>query len=324
MAEGTSERRALLFRVARWLVAVGLLAVVVSRVDLAALSGLFRQLSAGTVAQLGMLVVVQQLLLSERLHTVLRFAVDHGGAGPRTLTRLRVLGDWQVAAAYGAVLPSAIGGDVARYLLISRYLAPPDAPARALALLFVDRLIGLAALCTPPLVLTLWWGRTALGGAPAVVLVAGAVVLGLWQSPRVLQLLVRLLPTSLPRPRRFLFEVERGLRSVPAGPRVRMFFWSLAYQGCVGLFFEIAAGGWGLGPGLHEAVWVGLPTALALTVLPVSIGGLGLRESLFAVVFTASGLQAEHGVALALVWGAQGLGSAFLGAAVQGLRRDEP
>lgn len=314
VSKGISGRQRSL-RWVRWLVGVVLLAWLLLRVDRRALIDLVVQLSPGTIALLFVLAAAQQLLLAERLYSLLSWTVQDRGAGLRRLSRLRVFVDQQIAAAYGMLLPSSIGGDVARYVLIGRYLPVPDARARTLAMLLVDRLIGLAALCALPLALMVGWGGTAFAGAAASVVAVVAIVL--WQSPRAMQLLKRVLPVRLERLRGFIEELELGLRSVPGSIRLRMFGWSLLYQVSAGVFFEAAASTWALGPQIHQVVWVGIPAALAATVLPVSIGGLGLRESLFAMVFTASGLKAEHGLVLGLLWGVQGLLSAAIGAVLQ-------
>lgn len=321
MPDAPPTRRARVLRVVRVLVAGALLAFLLSRLDLEAVQGLFARLGAGTVAALLGLVFCLQLVLTERVHVLLRYLVESRGAGPRPLTRRSVFADWQIAAAYSAVLPSAVGGDVVRAMLLSKYLSPPDAHARGVAALVVDRLMGLAALCTTPLLFALWWGGEGTGHARLLVgAMTLAVGLVLWRAHVFVALAAKLVPLRFERVRQFFTGVEFGLREVPWSARAKVFAWSLVLQLVTGGFFELAASAWGLGPGVHPAIWVGLPTALVLTVLPVSIGGLGLRESLFAVVFTTAGLPAESGVALGLLWGLAGLLPALAGAALQTFR----
>jgi glycosyltransferase 2 family protein len=305
----------------RWLVAVGLLGWLLAGMDRRALVGSLARLPPGTIALLVLLSAGQQLLLTERLFAALSWAVIRFRAGSRPLTRAHVLEDQLVASAYGLVLPSTVGGDVARYVLIGRYLGATE--ARPLGLLAIDRLVGLGALAGLPLILMAGrWTSTSSLARPAALLL-GTVLLFLWQGPRVVRALARWTPARLLAVRRLLASVELGLE-VPLGVRLTMFGWSLAYQAAAGAFCEVAAHPWHLGPALHQAVWVGVPLALAATVLPVSIGGLGLRETLFAMVFESHGLRAEQGTALGLIWGAQGLLSGLLGALLHAVRRPRP
>jgi hypothetical protein len=50
------------------------------------------------------------------------------------------------------------------------------------------------------------------------------------------------------------------------------------------------------------AIYAGLPLIVIGSMLPVSIGGLGLRESLFVVVLGRLGVPAPTALGLGLVW----------------------
>ena len=285
-----------------------------SRLDLRTVGASLAALDAPTVVALVALVAVMPVLLARRLQVLARPIVAAHGRGAREATLPTVLSDALAAAATGTVLPSTIGGDVVRALMISDYFAGDGARARAVSLVFVDRLVGMLALCTPPILLGVVWNRSALGAYA----LAGALSLALvtWQLTRVLTFAARLVPTRFPRARAFFAALPEGVASVPVGPRLEGFCWSAAYQLCVGTFFELVASKWGSDLRYHEAIWVGLPVAMLLTVIPLSIGGLGVREGLFVGVFGFSGLPREQGLVLALMWGFVGLTWALAGAGV--------
>lgn len=311
---GRAVKRQRLSRLVRWVLALSLVALVLSRLELSAVGASFAVLDAPTLAALLVLTAVMPVLLARRLQVLARPLVAAHGRGAREATLPTVLSDALAAAATGTVLPSAIGGDVVRALLVADYFAGDGARARALSLIFVDRLVGLLALSTPPILLGLIWNRSALGGSA----IAAAVVLALvtWQLTRLLTVAARLVPRRWPRARAFFDALPLGVAAVPVGPRLEAFCWSVLYQACVGTFFELVASRWGTDARYHEAIWVGLPVAMVLTALPLSIGGLGLREGLFVGVFGLLGLPREHGLALALMWGLVGLVWALAGAGV--------
>jgi glycosyltransferase 2 family protein len=289
-----------------------------TRVDLEALVITFSQLDGHTVVGLLVLAALMPVLLARRLQVLIRSVATQRDVEHRDPRLSSVLADQLTSAAAGGLLPTAVGGDVLRVVLVGGYFSGEERQSRAIAVILVDRLIGLLALCTLPVVLGLTWTRSTLGLASVVA--GGVLLLGLWWLEPMLRGVARLMPARWPRARQFVESLPRGLREVSASARRAAFGWSLAYQVCVGLFFELAAARWGVGASYHEAIWVGIPAAMVLTVLPVSIGALGWRESLFVGVFALLGLPREHGLALGLLWGAAGLLTALTGAIVA-LRR---
>jgi len=56
--------------------------------------------------------------------------------------------------------------------------------------------------------------------------------------------------------------------------------------------------------------------ALVLTLLPVSIAGIGVRESLFVVLLGRFGMASDRALSLAVVWLGSALLTAFAGVVV--------
>ncbi|HEY4177024.1 MAG TPA: lysylphosphatidylglycerol synthase transmembrane domain-containing protein [Kofleriaceae bacterium] len=313
-------------RAARWVATALLVGLLIRLIDLHALSSSFKELDPRLVAMLAALTVAMSITQSMRLYTIVRAAV-HGEPGPRPLLRRSVLGDQLVGVAGNSILPSTIGGDVVRAVLAGGYLAGNEPRARAAGLILIDRVIGLVALGFIPLVGSLAWGRPPPGGVTAIVGLLVALFVGAWQLPRILGWFARWTSKRWPRVAGFADGMRLGFDDVAPRARCIALVWSIAYQLCVLGFFELIGAYWNDGWRLHQAVWIGIPTAMVLSVVPVSIGGLGWRESLFVGAFVWAGLPQEHGLVMSVLWAASGLAQALAGAVVhvrRQLRRERP
>ena len=173
---------------------------------------------------------------------------------------------------FNNLLPSTIGGDAVRMVHTSR---SGLGRAKALAIIFADRFLGLLALLLFAVVGALASGRLAWMMACAAVpgLAAGLLFLHLklhWRW------------------------------SVLA----RASAWSLLLQ------TSVVLGGWCLARSLHVPIpmpyfFLIVPLALIVMMLPVSINAIGVRENVWAFFFASFGVPAALGVAVA--WLSYGL-----------------
>ena len=90
---------------------------------------------------------------------------------------------------------------------------------------------------------------------------------------------------------------------------------SLAAHVMAVLIFFVSAHGLGIGFSLIDALLFG-PVILLATMLPISLGGWGLREAAAIVVLPVAGVTAEQALAMALMFGltqlmVSGAGSIF-------------
>ncbi len=230
-----------------------------------------------------------------------------------------------VASFFNLVLPGAMLGDVYRFWDARR---DTGAGGRVLGVIVLERVLSLAAL-----------GSVALAVAPAVPSIEGdrALVVGLVLAggafvffavavllPPVNRMLVAISRRlSLLSPR--VAEAgERGLDAVAGladqpGVVVRAFGWSLLNQGLpVVALVMLAVPLDALVPWYWFAVIV--PFVTLVSLLPVTIGGTGVRELLYVSLFGAVGMRPEAALALslsvlaaALLWGVIGLGVFLLG-----------
>ncbi len=225
-----------------------------------------------------------------------------------------LLADTLVSSTYNMLLPTQIGGDVVRALRCARRASRPS---HAWSSALFERLVGLVALA----LLAVPGLAMAPGARPQITLAVAAFAS-----------LAGILVFAAPAPFRFAARlIAKRSQSVAnlgshlaedlSGPlatlsaRLEMLAWSLLYQ-AVGLgLLAVVVLDWGR-PDLCWAILGAVPLALVLTLLPVSIAGLGVRESLFVVLLGQFGVPSDRALSLALIWLASALLLALAGAVV--------
>ncbi|WP_349368152.1 lysylphosphatidylglycerol synthase transmembrane domain-containing protein [Salinarimonas sp.] len=125
----------------------------------------------------------------------------------------------------------------------------------------------------------------------------------------------------------------KALRAALAdlGPDIARVFWergvwapqlalSLAIVASYIAVFMLA--GAALGVGLSPLAWLTIaPLVLAAMLIPVSIGGWGVREGAAAALFPLAGVDASLGLAIAILYGLTSLAGSLPGLVLLGLRR---
>lgn len=199
---------------------------------------------------------------------------------------------------FSLCLPSSIGGDVIKAVRIAN-----SAPLRLLAAcsVVVDRLTGLSALGV--LVGTALVAREYGLGLPAAAGVFAALLGAALVAFRVGLLLLDRLHDWLPEGsggREFVarllpYRQQPGLVLAAVG-------WSFVVQ--MGGAVSVALVGRALGVDQPLVVWFSVVPLVALAmVLPISIGGFGVRENALEYLLRSYGVPSETGVAIALLWG---------------------
>ena len=291
-----------------------LFAWVLTTVDLAAVGRTFAELDAIAIAAVILLTFAAVGVSAWRWHRVLARLDESVSLGS-------LFGDTLVGTTYNLLLPTSVGGDVIRSVRCARRLKVAEHAWASVAFERVMGLVSLALVSCLGLLSATTEVRAELLFLSAGL--AGGLVLALLVAPRSLRVMAVV-------GHRFRLERLAGalekMAAAFAGPlstagaRLETFGWSLAYQ-VVSLAILYAAGrGWGE-PDLARAVFLGVPIALVISTAPVTIGGLGLRESLFVAVLAPFGLSSEKAFALSLVWLASNLLAATAGLGV--MARDD-
>jgi uncharacterized membrane protein YbhN (UPF0104 family) len=290
----------------RWLpvalkltVTVALVAVVLVRVDLGGVATALGGLSAAAIG-LGIALTFASVAVSAwRWHRVLVYLGER--VPPWALA-----GDTLVGTTYNLLLPTSIGGDVARAIRCGRRV---QEPGHAWASVGFERLLGLLSLA---LVSAVGLGFGVGGVRPTVLFaavgMAVALVVAVVFAPTPLRLAARLASggsTPVAGTLERVASAWSGALSRPA-PRLETFLWSVAYQLVALTILVPVAWDWPV-PNLAYAIYLGVPIALVAATLPISLGGHGLRESLFVVVLVPFGFAPPLALALSLVWLASNL-----------------
>jgi len=235
-----------------------------------------------------------------QLLSSLRWALLLRGLGAQaSVARLFAL--YLVGMFFNQLLPGSISGDLVKLGALRTVHA-------AISIL-LDRLLGLLALLA-------LGGVAALAGArvDARLGAGGALLLGV--AAAALFTLVR-----VPLRRPVLQGAQAALRALPPRSLAAPLAASAGVQLGNWLVYLLLARALGLPAGAGAVLALYVATTLA-AVLPISVGGLGVREMVGAAVFGEAGLAPGGAVALALLWTASATLWSLLGGALFAARRD--
>jgi uncharacterized protein (TIRG00374 family) len=223
-----------------------------------------------------------------------------------TASYSRLLGFYFTGMFFNLFLPTIIGGDAVKAVLLAR---DSQAPARATMSVFMERNTGLCALLLIALGASWIAPPVRLSGTPLPVLVLaiGAcyllvnIVLMSPLAYRAADSVIAATPLARMRPRaRSLYDALMPYkRSVPI--LVVALALSLVFQAFVIAVVFLSARALSLAVPL-SAVAVFVPLVSLAGMVPVSVNGLGVREALYILLFGRIGVSAELAVSLALVY----------------------
>ena len=304
-------RRKHLLTAARLLVSFGMLAYLLSRFTSFHLSALVPAWHASTLAWLLSGLALTFIAIVLAAHRWQRVAgVLHLRARLRTFVSQYLAGMF-----IGNVLPSTIGGDVIR---VSRLGATTGDTPGSFASVVLERVSGWIVLPLLTLVgLAIHPSLLHLGNATRIALVLSLGALGV--------LAVLLVAGTSPQLGgrlahnegwlRFIGAVHLGMEEFRRAPlaALAVLAVSVAYQ----LTLVVAAWTVGHALGLNIGITVLLafmPAVAMAQVLPISIGGLGLREGALVIFLHPLGVSSDHAIAFGLLFYALTLSVSLLGA----------
>jgi uncharacterized membrane protein YbhN (UPF0104 family) len=270
-------------------VSAALILWLLRRTDFAAVGQAFRAADLRLVGLAVLLIPLGYLASVRRWRLLLR---AQGGDAPLSF----LLQSLMVGIFFNNLLPSTVGGDAVRAWDTAR--AGVDR-ATAVAVVIVDRFVGLLALMLFAAAGLPLAGRLAAQMPQlAVWVAAGAAAMGLVAA--LLFLPSQRLPTLLSRFGGLPGKLASALFAFQGKGSVllRAFAWSLALQSLVVLNAWLLASALRVPIPLADFFLI-VPLGLFLMMLPVSINGIGVRESSYAFFFRAFGVAASLGVAVA-------------------------
>jgi len=293
---------------ARIVASVTMLAILISRLHL---SGLLpaRHHSAVAFLLVALVVTLTGIVLSALRWQRVLVALE-------VPTRVRTALNLYLAGLFvGNFLPSTVGGDVVRITRLSRIRGERTGPFASVVL---ERLTGwlvlpiitIAALLANPGLLHLGHATRLAVAVSLVTLFLLAVMTALAGHPRLGGRL-----TQREGWMRFVGAVHLGLdqfRRRPAAA-VEVLAVAFAYQLAVALAAYLAAGALDLSVG-WTAILAFMPVVAIVQVLPLTVGGLGLREGAFILFLGPLGVSTSQAIALGLLVYFLNLAVSLLGA----------
>jgi uncharacterized membrane protein YbhN (UPF0104 family) len=277
---------------------LALLAGLAATIDLGETARLLAGTDAYALAGLVLVAQLQVLLSAARWRLVARrLGLPLGWAA--------ACAEYYLCLLLNQLLPGGVSGDAIRALRHARRLsALPDGggAGRALRAVVLERFAGqLAFFALAGLGLAVWPLLMPGGYAPWVAGTAAAL------GASILAVLAALSLGSRIGPRRWRHGVaalipEGRAALIGAGVwRVQLPL-NLAVATCLIAAFALSADA--VGPALPVSAWITVvPLTLLALVLPISVGGWGLRESAAALLWPTVGLAPEAGVAAGLLYG---------------------
>jgi uncharacterized membrane protein YbhN (UPF0104 family) len=284
--------RQLVLIVAKFTVSLTLLYIAASRIDFAVIGDRLNRFDIGWILAALAIALLQVGLVAIRWRRIVLLC----GA---TLATQKALHFSMIATFFNQVLPSTIGGDAARILLLARAGA---GLWKATYSVLLDRFVGALALATL-VAASLYWsfglienpiGRTALLviGLGSIAAAAAFLLLGRWRALARWRATRRLVDMAL-LARQILF--SRGfsplivLSSLLIHVMTAVIAWSVARAVAVQF-------------GFVEAFLLVLPVMLIATI-PISIAGWGVRESALVLAFAYAGLPESDGLIVSVLIG---------------------
>ena len=263
-------------------------------------------------------LLVSRILMGCRMKSI----TDHQAM---SLTIPQLIGISLVSTFYGTFLPGSLGGGLIRWHRLSR---KDQKPSAALAAIAFDRLMDTLA------VAAIGFACWLLSASGRLRLPVGAVLLvsflgcaGLYLAvfhptgsafaSRVVRAGAKLpVPAFLRRKLSSLFESTRNYHTLPAGTFLLSFGLSLAIHLTGTLSFSLAARAMAIHLSFVDFVWIRAFAILA-AMLPVTVGGLGVREGAALALMGPYGISAASIVAFTVVRLANSLAIAGLGGVVE-------
>lgn len=203
---------------------------------------------------------------------------------------------------FNLVLPSTIGGDAVRTLDIAHHTKVHS--SGILATVVLDRVAGFIGLISV-LIVALIFGYGVLNDASIlyvalILFLAMLFLTGIMFSENFFHRVFSFLPFK--KLKDYLYKIHEATFSYRQKKEILLWAWFLSVLAHVGLSFVYYVTALALGVHLKLVYFIiFVPVITAFSALPLSVGGLGLRDSASIFVFAKVGLMAEKAFALSLL-----------------------
>lgn len=292
-------KRTRLIVVLKALFAAALIVVLLSRIDMGDMLTLMRGVDKPLFA-LSFAVFAGRIVFGALRNKVL---LDYEGDrfSVASLTRFYFIGFF-----FNMFLPTVVGGDIARGYYLYKGSGGNE---RVIGTVIVERILGILAmmvLSVASVLVSAAAGYDIVGNDTVrfitVSFVIGLILSCLFFNRRTERIIERMTPASVGRNAARIFNMLRGMTAYGRAPRVL----AAAYVLSVAFQFLSIVSTWLIGRSLGDNTpfvyyLILLPVIWLVTMAPVSINGIGIREGAFIVLFGAVGMPQETAMAVSLL-----------------------
>jgi len=278
-------------------ISIAIMYFLLRSIDLATLWQTFASVNPLAVVFVAVLFLCTQSISTFRWSVILKKDVD--------ISYFKLLSIYFVGMFFNNFLPTMVGGDLVKGYYLYKYSNKGDV---ALASIFMDRYSGFAALmCITALALIPGYALikgTALPGF-FVLLIGGfaAMSLVIWVGPLhswAMRLMDKIHFYGINKKIDTFYRVLMGYKS-HADILAKIFACSVVVQGGVIIGYYVLGSGLGMDIPLGY-YFLFIPLTTVISMLPISLSGLGIREGAFIFLFTMVGATKEQAITLSLLW----------------------
>lgn len=231
-----------------------------------------------------------------------------------------------IGAFFNMFLPSSVGGDVMKMVLIA-----PDVTRREVAVssVLMDRVIGLAVTIGVGLVAVLLLPR--IWSEPAVIITLSLAVavfcVGVITifNRELIDFVGRIIPGVIwNRVGPLILRVHESLMVIGRSPRTLLETMGISVLRQIAICLSVYCAGLGFGLEIPPlAYFATVPIAVAITALPVAINGLGLQDNALIFLLATVGLSAPQALSLSIFLHALRNGTGLLGGLIFAVTRNQ-
>jgi uncharacterized protein (TIRG00374 family) len=235
-----------------------------------------------------------------------------------------------IGAFFNQLLPSTIGGDVARSYWISKLLRPTTSSPKAnsilnmLTIVALDRFIGLIGICA--ICIFVFLARhTLIYRFPGVWLGIITITISMLVASVLVYILLRLMtgnPSFNNRPLSLVKEKTQSILSIIEKFRdtkptlIFALMLSITLQGLIIIQYYLLSVAFNVNISLWDLSFL-IPMVTLISLLPVTINGIGLRENALAALGVMFGINPGEAILLAWSFLAISMSYALFGGALQ-------
>ncbi len=245
----------------------------------------------------GLFFVATQLLSTHRWRTILAKDMD--------LPYTKLLSIYFIGMFFNNFLPTMVGGDVIKGYYLYKRSRRGDVSVTSI---FMDRYSGFTALIFLTTISVIV-GYPVIKGTPLpgflVLLIAAYVSASLiiWVGPLhnwAMMIMAKIHFYGINKKIDSLYKALMGYKSHP-DILIKVFCYSIVVQAGMIICYWLL----GVGLGMELSIiyfFLFIPLATVISMLPISLAGLGIREGAFVYLFTSAGATPEEALTLSLMW----------------------